>query len=154
MKRDSEKTRAWLNAPRKPLARTKMRKIGAKKAKADREMRGPRLNFRIEMKCCALCRILFAPENLDIHEIAGGGNRFRSFRDRFTWLALCRSCHNEVQDWTKNDQYVLKVLSDKEFFNRDKLNLYFGSGERYSEADIVIAAYRLGRRHESDGSLI
>jgi hypothetical protein len=99
-----------------------MRRQSAKRQKRNAEWGPVRRDFCIEMGVCAKCSRQ-AP--LDCHEIARGAAREAALSRREAWLALCRNCHDSMDDysvWPVERQLALKLLSDPAWFNIQVVN--------------------------------
>jgi hypothetical protein len=85
----------------------------------------------------------------DCHEItAGSANRPKAVRNRFTWLALCRGCHETLQGTDIARQLVYKAIQDEKHYDRRGLNvLRDREPDAIDEGETIRAAYQLGLEH-------
>ena len=124
-----------------------MRYLSLVRQRAKREADKRRNAFRKEQVRCCKCGLAYG-EPLDVHEIAAGGSRAQSARERCAWLLLCRTCHNEVQGWPREkmvQQYALKKRSDPDYYDRVALNRIRGrADDAITEAEVDEAMERIG----------
>lgn len=102
-----------------------MRRMSDKKLAEIQETACERFAFKLEHSECMVCR----GQTCDCHEIARGGVRSKSVRDRCSWLSLCRTCHESMGDqstWTIARQLALKALRDPGHYDRQRVNLLRG----------------------------
>ena len=118
MKRGGPLKRTELKRGASQLKRSPLKRQSKKRAKQSRAIGPIRKAFREEMGCvCGRVAI-------EVHEIWGGGVRFKTVELREFWLALCRKCHNEIQDSPKPFQYALKSMVDGYYYDLRALNEY------------------------------
>lgn len=77
-----------------------------------REWASRRADFLVRGSC-AVCG--FPPH--DVHEILAGANRQAAFKERATWLRVCRPCHDAIQGVGVSYQLAMKFISDPAGFN-------------------------------------
>lgn len=115
-----------------------MDRLTPKRAAAERAAAPERKAFKEIFPLCMVCG-----ENLsiDVHEIVRGTSRCMAVLDRRTWLAVCRPCHELLDDYEKFPvalQYVIKAIWDAEYFDRVGLNtLRDRAVNAIDEADMV-----------------
>lgn len=71
---------------------------------------------------CMLCRVR---EVVDVHEICNGPARQKALGMRETWLAVCRCCHEDLDDkrlWPVTRQLAVKLLRDPDWFDPQVVN--------------------------------
>lgn len=114
--------------PSKPLRRTRLRRIGAKRRKQMAATSQPRREFRAEFRICMLCNKRKA---VDVHEIVTRAKSGKSVEHRCSWLCLCRTCHDdEVSDYSRypiSRQLALKLVADPEAFDLKQINKLRGN---------------------------
>ncbi len=96
--------------------------------KVNRAVADERREFADKATYCMRCLWNMYGEPLDVHEILRGRFRAKSKLHRECWLALCRKCHNEVQDWPLAKQLRLKLAADPLWFDLDKIREIYGGG--------------------------
>ena len=77
------------------------------------------------LKTAVLCDVCGTVAPKDVHEIARGPARSKAVAERCTWLAVCRACHEELDDfkaWPLARQLAVKLVVDPEFFDLQKFN--------------------------------
>jgi hypothetical protein len=80
-----------------PMKRTEIRPV-SEKTKAKRDALAPyRVWLKASAGCCMKCRRKLGSGDLDVHEIPAGSHRDRALRNPWTWLVLCRGCHDVLQ---------------------------------------------------------
>jgi len=75
------------------------------------------------------CMICHVREVVDVHEIANGPARQEALGKREAWLALCRGCHEDVDDkrlWPVERQLAVKLVNDPEWFDPVIVNVLRG----------------------------
>ena len=85
------------------------------------------------LRTAVLCDVCGRVEPKDVHEIARGPARNKAVTERCTWLAVCRACHEDLDDyktWTLARQLAVKLVVDPEFFDLDKFNALRGRSSR------------------------
>ena len=82
---------------RTPMKRTKLQPVSAKTKAMRNEMKPYRTWLKTSARCCMKCRKPAASAELDVHEIPAGAHRDRALQNPWTWLVLCRDCHNVLQ---------------------------------------------------------
>lgn len=84
---------------------------------------GPvRNEFLLEMGACAVCRQCPAEQ---CHEISRGPARDASLSRRETWLGVCSTCHDLLDDYSQypiERQLAIKLLVDPEWFDIRAVN--------------------------------
>ena len=68
---------------------------------------------------CGYSTFHWPTDRLETHEICGGVNRQKALKEPACWIRLCPDCHREVQGWSKEKQYALKMKFDEECANVD-----------------------------------
>jgi hypothetical protein len=122
------------------LKRSRLKPVSKRYAKMKRETTPARRAYVEEILLC-LC----GKPATDCHEIAAGSSKQKAMRNRFCWLALCRTCHDRIQGGNIAAQMAMKVLQDKQHFDRVGLNLLMGkAADAVSESDVIEAAWLLG----------
>jgi hypothetical protein len=116
--------RSPMPARKKPLNRVskKRRKLMAQTSPA-------RKSFVAGVFTCQCC---MKRKAVDCHEIARGASRGKALEHRCAWLALCRTCHDLVDDlseWPVARQLALKLLGDGDHFDLVKVNELRGRDE-------------------------
>lgn len=86
------------------------------------EMAPIREAFALEHRTCMVpwCRKM----GLEVHEIARGCHRGEAFKQRISWLLLCRKHHEEMGDyalWPIVRQFAVKAIADTEWYDRVEL---------------------------------
>jgi len=98
-----------------------MRRMSLKRRQLIADTEDARNAFRMQHPRCMIC----GEPMSDIHEMARGSLRSRAYKDRHTWLSLCRKCHDAVDDyakWPLARQLNVKQHSDPEFYNLERFN--------------------------------
>jgi len=136
--------RSPLTRSTKPLKRSRLKPISKRASKLKRETTPARRAYVAEIRFC-VC----GQPATDCHEIAAGASREKALRNRFAWLALCRSCHERIQGSDIATQLVYKAQQDSaEFFDIEGLNFIMGKASTAVTAyDVARAAYTLGLQH-------
>jgi len=114
-----------------------------KKKKEDAERRELRSAFLWEHGVCMACEQAGAT---DLHEICRGAHRHRAKLNPITWLALCRSCHDEMDDysiWPLERQCAVKFLRDYQRFDLEELNAVRGRAPHAITMEDIIAYLEL-----------
>lgn len=97
--------------------RTKpMAKKSASKKREEAETNPHRAAYVANAACCEHC--YRKADKLDCHEIAAGSSRQRSVYLANCWLALCRRCHQAVQQMPIAAQYTIKCEAVARDINR------------------------------------
>lgn len=116
---------------------TRMRRQSKKRAAASRQNSSARKAFRAEFPKCMICQ---RKRSEDVHEIARGASRAKAESVRQTWLAVCRACHEELDDysvWPISRQLAVKRRCDPEWYDREMVNLLRNrSPEAISEREV------------------
>lgn len=76
----------------------------------------------------------------DCHEITRGPYREESLRYRAVWLAVCRKCHDELDDasvWPITRQLAVKLLGDPDGFDICRVNTIRADRGPIDMADVV-----------------
>lgn len=95
--------------------RAMKKKPPARNAAVEKE----RVDFREAFPYCWVCGG-FAT---DIHEMACGPARKRAYKDRRSWMRLCRTCHVPwVQHWPVEKQLAYKAWFDPAYYDRVAVN--------------------------------
>lgn len=90
------------------LKRTPLAKRSKKKDRVVRTTSPARKQY-LERHACALCGGVAS----EVHEIARGPSRDHAYSDADGWLAVCRSCHEQLgdyQEWPVPKQIARKML--------------------------------------------
>jgi hypothetical protein len=95
-----------------------------------KRMKQTRLDFKIEAEVCHSCGTSCVG---DIHEICSGPVRLRAYQDKAAWLHLCRTCHNEIQNWPLERQLALKQDADPENYCLSVINRLIAPRTVYQE---------------------
>ena len=93
-----------------------------KRQTLERETAAPRHGYKAEFHMCQCCSKALAT---DLHEIARGADREESLKHAATWLALCGTCHEAMDDyaqWPITRQLALKLVSDPGRFDLPLIN--------------------------------
>lgn len=110
----------------------------SEKRKEARELAAPlREAFAWEYDQCFACWDAWRsnpaiPYRLETHEMARGCHRKEAYRDRATWLRLCRRCHDQMDDYTQwpvAKQLALKKICDPDYYERVKVNKLRGRSD-------------------------
>ncbi len=128
--------KARVTKQRKPL-----RKVSAKRAKLNREVKGWRAAFINEVERCQVCGKKFkwdtaSPEMMDlgclftrklsVHEIAKGSLRGFAMKHRACCLVVCSKCNcDDLCDYSKwpiERQLAVKLITDPEYFDLELFN--------------------------------
>jgi len=142
MKRSPLKRKTELKRSTKPMQRSRLKPISQRTAKLKRDTTPARRAYVAEIAVC----VCGDPAS-DCHEIAAGASREKALRNRFAWLALCRACHERWQGAFMPAQYAAKAMQDSAHYDRVGLNILRGKqAEAITEAEVIQAAYELGRR--------
>lgn len=99
-----------------------LRPVSSKKRKQIDRMKAPRKAYKAEFLTCQRCAKRLAT---DLHEIARGSHRHLAVEEPCCWLALCRKCHREMDDysiWPIARQLALKLIADPNRFDLDRFN--------------------------------
>ncbi len=95
------------------------------------------LPIRKQYASVRLCPITHT-QAIEVHEIHGGSDRWKTYREPCMWLAVSRTGHDEIQGWKKSKQLALKFLTDYENFDLDKFNsLYQGQEGPITMQDVI-----------------
>jgi len=113
--------------PLKPSGYLKRKKpinpMSRKQRTLKRKHSPARTAYKREFSICQCCG---RKRSTDVHEIArGSAHREKAFTKPFTWLALCRDCHDLMGDysiWPIAKQLALKSLVDPERFDLEAFN--------------------------------
>lgn len=99
MKRSPLRRKPHPNNPHSTFApRAKPMNKVAPKRKSQRDALAPyRVWLKASAGCCMKCRAKRASVELDVHEIPAGAHRDRALQNPWTWLLLCRDCHDVLQ---------------------------------------------------------
>jgi hypothetical protein len=128
------------------MKRTRLNPTSVKTRRLIQAAEQERREYAIEAGLCQCCR---RKPVVDIHEIARGSHRQKAFVERCCWLALCRKCHELMDDysrWPIAKQLVLKALFDADHFDRRRVNEIRGRApEAINEIDAIRAAWEWGR---------
>ena len=87
---------------------------------------------------------------VDCHEILRGAHRARAIHERTTWLALCRRCHDAMDDygrWPVARQLALKLLVDPAHFDLATIIDIRGNGPREFEMGDIVRYLKMGDYH-------
>ena len=98
-----------------------MRRASKKRAKIDRLAKKVRDEYDEMFPWCQLCGAVAT----DTHEIARGPSRVKAQSERCCLLHLCRSCHEEMGDYSKwpvERQLILKELADPDGYDLGRFN--------------------------------
>ena len=102
-----------------------MRSLSLNRQRKKRQADKLRADFRKRFPSCWVCSL---PAD-DIHEIARGGSRAKSYAEECNWLRLCRTCHEEMSNydkWTIVKQIALQGLRNSAAYDREKVNILRG----------------------------
>lgn len=106
-----------------------MRRVSPKRQARNRATSQPRKDFLLEMdfRCC-VCGTRNAST---VHEIArGSGIRDAALSERCAWLCACWLCNsgclNDYGRWSLVEQLALKLLTDAEHFDLERINVLRG----------------------------
>lgn len=97
----------------------RLKRKSRKRATKDREVQPIREAFKREIGWCMYpgCK----RQATDTHEIVGGGSKGTTIAIRELWLALCRSCHDEIQGLPQSRKHAVelavKYLGDREWYS-------------------------------------
>lgn len=108
LKRTELKRKTPLSAKAGGLKRTPLAKRSKKKDRVVRATSPARKQY-LATHACALCGGMAS----DVHEIARGPSRDLAYTDADGWLAVCRTCHETLGDYTQwpvPKQIALKML--------------------------------------------
>lgn len=114
-----------------------LRTKSPKRAKQDRQTTPARKAYKAEFLMCHRCCKRPAT---DTHEIARGTHKAAAMKEPCTWLALCRTDHDEMGDysiWPVARQLALKLVADPNRFDLKKFNKLRGRNERAITLDEV-----------------
>jgi hypothetical protein len=95
-----------------------MRSVSKKTAKKKRLADPLRRRFVEAKLVCEGLLLGCTAAAVDAHEIARGYAKSECEKHTDLQLALCRSCHNIIQDWPTEKQYALRVQRSLETLNR------------------------------------
>ncbi len=85
-----------LPAPPRP-ARVTLRRVSKKRAELMKTLSPDRRELKEEVGECMWCGVPYAPDALDVHEIAAGGSREKCLTEPLLLMVLCRHCHGDIQ---------------------------------------------------------
>ena len=114
-----------------------MRRVGKGMAAIKRKMKPERDDFLASFWLCQVCA---RKESVDVHEIARGPHRRKAIQHRCTWLAVCRDCHEELDNysiWPLTRQLAVKLLHDGKHFDLPTFNVIRGRDEGAIEIEDV-----------------
>lgn len=127
----------------------KRRAIKKKLPLRHEETESLRAEFRVVYPYCWACGG-FAT---DIHEMACGPARKKAYKDRRSWMRLCRTCHVPwVQHWPVAKQLAYKAWHDPAYYDRVAVNQMRGRADNAIDTKEVAYWARLlqskyARRH-------
>jgi hypothetical protein len=88
------------------------------------------------------CQCCMRRKAVDCHEIPRGAHREQALEHRCAWLAVCRPCHELIDDyseWPVARQLALKLLGDPEHFDLLTVNRLRGRDENaITMGDVVV----------------
>jgi hypothetical protein len=93
-----------------------LRKMSSKKAAEIRKWGPVRLEYLSDHPICPVT----GGTTCDVHEIAGGSYRHKSYPERCAWLAVSRLGHEQIQGKPYAYQLAFKLLQDPTGFDLDK----------------------------------
>ena len=97
-----------------------IKRISNRRRKRLSEVAPFREAFKLEIGCCELCG---KRRHLDIHEISRGADRSKSLDKRYAILCLCRTCHDEMDNWSRAKQLCLLWIARPYDFSLDKYHI-------------------------------
>lgn len=126
--------RTGIKPSTKPMKRSRLKPVSAKKRNEIRETSAPRVAY-VWGKTCA---VLPKRASVEVHEIVGGAMRHVTVRDPAFWLAVCREGHDIAQYEKKARQLARKFLQAPETVDLDRFNeVYQGPESPVTWADIA-----------------
>ena len=132
------KRRQPLQRSSKPLKRTRLARV-SKKRKALMAKVKP---FREEyLASKLLCEVCIKRQPIEVHEITRGPAREDSLDKPAVVLAVCRSCHRELDDyakWPVTRQLAVKFLRSPMLLNLEIVNRLRGRDENAITMDDVV----------------
>lgn len=94
---------------RSPLRRHgRLKRKSRRRTARDAEVAEVRAEYRVDHPWCEVCRKVWS---VDLHEICRGSRRAASLDKPELLLAVCRKCHDEIQNWKHAKQLAVKKLS-------------------------------------------
>lgn len=105
------------------MKRSTLKPVSKKTAKLKRETDPERANY---VKAHWLCQCCCKRPSVECHELVRGANREKALKERATWLAVCRTCHEDVlSDASKAPlakQMAWKLVADPAWFSLEVVN--------------------------------
>jgi hypothetical protein len=113
MKRSGPLRRKTPLKPGGPLKRTPLKRISNRRRKLMAAVKPFRDAYLARHLVCEVC---LRRQPIELHEICSGAHREKALDKEYAVLAVCRTCHREIQSWAKSVQLALKVIRSPEMF--------------------------------------